>query len=216
MARTSSAPLRLVGGTAVVTPPPPAARPARADAELVALLRGGDMGAFAVLYERHVGFALNLTVRIQGSAADAEDLVHDAFLKAHQHLAQLRDAAAFKAWLGSIVVRLVRSRMRRRRLLVTLGLSSREAVDLDSIVSPAASPEQRALLAQVYALLELLPPDERISWTLRHVEQQPLEQIAELTGCSLATTKRRLQRAQLFLSRHFVAPFASDSEPPSA
>jgi RNA polymerase sigma-70 factor, ECF subfamily len=177
------------------------------DEQLVALVLRGDRQAFESLYRRHVGFALNLAVRLQGSGHDVEDVAHDAFMKAHARLEELRDPASFRAWLGAIVVRLVRTRLRRRRFLGALGLASGvDPVDLDAIASTQASPESRAELAQIYALLQVMPADERIAWTLRHVESHRLETVAELTDCSLATAKRRIVRAQRFLSQHFVSP----------
>ena len=171
---------------------------------------GGSTTAFELLYRRHAATALNLAVRIQGSTADVEDIVHDAFVRAHQRLAELREPAAFRSWLGSIVVRLVRTRLRRRRLVAMLGLAAPEPVDLDSVAAPGVDPEARVLLAQVYALLQTLPTDERIAWTLRYVERHRLESVAELAGCSLATAKRRIARAQAFLEEHFVSPFAEE------
>jgi RNA polymerase sigma-70 factor (ECF subfamily) len=88
-------------------------------------------------------------------------------------------------------------------------VSSADPVDLDVVASAEASPEVRALLAQVYALLRTLPADDRIAWTLRHVERHRLEDVAELAGCSLATAKRRIARAQRYLSEHFVPPFVA-------
>ncbi len=180
------------------------------DVQLVALARDGDVRAFEALYRRHAAFAMNLAVRIQGSISDVEDVVHDAFLRAQLRLGELRETSAFKSWLGSIVVRLVRSRLRRRRLLSAVGFTAPEPVDLDAIASPEADPEVRALLAQVYALLRTMNPDDRIAWTLRHVERHRLEEVADLAGCSLATAKRRITRAQRFLADHFVAPFAEE------
>ena len=58
--------------------------------------------------------------------------------------------------------------------------------------------------------LQTVPPDDRIAWTLRHVERHRLEAVAELCGCSLATVKRRILRAQRFLVEHFVTPFAEE------
>lgn len=101
--------------------------------------------------------------------------------------------------------------MRRRRLLMALGIASVEPVDLDAIAATDASPEIRAQLAQIYALLRTVPADERIAWTLRYIERHRLEVVAELVGCSLATAKRRIARAQAFLAEHFVPPFAEDS-----
>lgn len=209
----NTARLRLVGGTAAPTDKPRAeASPASTldDASLVSLARDGHASAFEALYRRHGGFALNVAARIQGNAADVEDIVHDAFIRAHQRLAELREPSLFRSWLGSIVVRLVRSRMRRRRLLSVLGVASVEPVDLDTIAAPDASPEIRAQLAQVYALLHTLPADDRIAWTLRHIERHRLEVVAELAGCSLATVKRRITRAQNYLTSHFVPPFAEE------
>lgn len=167
-----------------------------ADAQLVALTRAGDREAFETLYRRHAAFALNLAVRIQGSIGDVEDVVHDAFLRAHECLDELRDDGAFRSWLASIVVRLVRSRLRRARLLGSLGLSTQQHIDLDALAADGAGPEVRALLAQVYGVLRRIPVDQRIAWTLRYVEKHTLPDVAEIVGCSLATVKRRVSAAQ--------------------
>lgn len=181
--------------------------PGSEDVELVSRARRAEPSAFEALYRRHAEFAFNLAVRIQGSAADVEDVVHDAFLRAHERLADLRDSAAFRPWLGSIVVRLVRTRLRRRKLLGALGLTAPEPVEIDSVAAVDADPEARALLAQVYALLQTLAADDRIAWTLRYVERHRLETVAVMMDCSLATAKRRIGRAQRFLTEHFVSPF---------
>jgi RNA polymerase sigma-70 factor (ECF subfamily) len=178
------------------------------DETLVKRARQHEASAFEALYRRHAAFALNLAVHIQGTTADVEDIVHDAFVRAHERLGELRDTASFRSWLGSIVVRLVRTRLRRRRLLTVLGLSGHEPVDLEAVAAPEADPEARALLAQVYALLQTMPADDRIAWTLRHVDRHGLDAVATLTGCSLATAKRRIQRAQSYLSQKFVAPYS--------
>lgn len=178
------------------------------DRELVSRVRRADGQAFEQLYRRHAEFAFNLAVRIQGTSVDVEDVVHDAFLKARERVDDLRDQAAFRPWLGSIVVRLVRTRLRRRKLLTTLGLTAPEPVELDSVASADADPEARAILAQVYALLQTLAADDRIAWTLRHVDRHRLETVAVMLDCSLATAKRRIARAQRFLSDHFVDPSA--------
>ncbi|MFZ5897137.1 MAG: RNA polymerase sigma factor [Myxococcota bacterium] len=210
MARPQESPkLRLVGGRAVLRDEASDGSE-RSDAELVALTAAGNRDAFEALYRRHAPFALGLAVRIQGGASDVEDVVHDAFVQAHARLADLKDASAFRAWLGSIVVRLVRTRLRRRRLLGVLGLVSPEPVDLDAIASSDASTESRVLLAQVYALLQTLPASDRIAWTLRFIEKHRLEAVAELMSCSLATAKRRILRAQRFLAGHFVPAFSKD------
>jgi len=175
---------------------------ALSDAQLVTLGCRGEVGALEILYRRHAAFAIHLAARIEGSSRDVEDIAHDAFVRAFERLDELTDRAAFRSWLGAIVVHAVRSRMRRHRLMNVLGLGrSSEPVDLDALASPDASPHVRAQIAQIYALL---PTDDRIAWTLRCVEGHDLDTTARLTRCSLATVKRRITRAQRFLDDHFV------------
>ncbi len=181
-----------------------AALAALEDAKLVVLAAEGEPAAAEQLYRRHAGFALNLAARIAGSSAEVEDVVHDAFIRAFEALRGLRNPAAFKTWLGSIVVHGMRSRLRREKLRRVLGLGGAQPVDIDCIASPAASPATRAELAQLYALVGTLAADERIAWTLRFIEGHDLAQTAELCGCSLATIKRRIARAQRYVDDHYV------------
>ncbi len=166
------------------------------DSELVALARVGEVAAFEQLYRRHAPYALALAVRVQGHAGDVEDIVHDAFLRVQDRLAELRADASFRPWLSAIVVSLVRTRLRRRRMLSLLGLLPNEPVDLDALVHGDAGPEVRAQLAQVYSTLAELPVDLRICWTLRYIEGRKLDDVARVAGCSLATAKRRIAAVQ--------------------
>jgi len=170
------------------------------DGELVAAARRGETGAFEQLYRRHASYALALAVRVQGHSGDAEDVLHDAFLRVHDQLGSLRSDDSFRAWLSSIVVRLVRTRLRRRRLLSVLGLGADEVVDLDALIHSDAGPEVRAQLTQVYAILNEVPVDQRICWALRYLEGRKLEEVAHIAGCSLATAKRRIGEVQLRLT----------------
>ena len=166
------------------------------DADLVQQTRAGKIDAFEQLYRRYAKYAFALAVRIQGSTRDVEDVVHDAFLRVHARLDDLKSDDAFRPWLGSVVVSLVRTQLRRRRFLGAIGFGDEEAFDLDALAADAASPEIKAQLGQVYRVLLTLPVDYRISWTLRYVQGHKLEDVAALSGCSLATAKRRILWAQ--------------------
>lgn len=184
----------------------------RDDAELVALARAGQSSAFEALYRRHSPYAMALAVRVQGSATDVEDIVHDSFLKVHDRLDELRSGASFRAWLSSVVVSHVRTRLRKRRFFGVFGGRDEEGLDLDAIVAEDASPEVRAQLAQVYAHLLKASIDQRICWTLRFIEGRKLEDVALIAGCSLATAKRRIFAVQqLLLSAQGAFPLLEDS-----
>jgi RNA polymerase sigma-70 factor (ECF subfamily) len=52
-------------------------------------------------------------------------------------------------------------------------------------------------------VLDAVPADQRIAWTLRHIEGEQLEAVADLCGCSLATAKRRITAVSRTLEEAF-------------
>lgn len=171
------------------------------DAALVVAARAGETWAFEALFYRHAGRALGLAYRIMPSNSDADDLVQDAFIQAFEGIHSLKNPQAFQAWLSLIVVRTTGKRLRKRRVLARLGLYSREAINLDEVVSKTAPPDVAAELRSVYGLLEELPVQERLTLVLKRVEGMDLPEIAEHLGVSLSTVKRRLASAEARLQK---------------
>ena len=65
------------------------------------------------------------------------------------------------------------------------------------------SAEEYALISRLYEVLESLPVDERIAWSLRYLEGEPLDAIAAACGCSLSTAKRRVGAAKEVIDEVF-------------
>jgi len=65
----------------------------------------GDHEAFESLVRRYQRMIYALTYRMTGSAADAEDLTQEVFIRAHHELAGFRAEAKFSSWLYRIAVR---------------------------------------------------------------------------------------------------------------
>ena len=151
-------------------------------------------GHHAELFERYARYVARIGIRLLGDESDVDDLIQQVFLDAFKNREQLRDPAAAKGWLATIAVRTARHQLRRRRLRQFVGLDERpHALELRD---PGVSPETRALLERVYRSLDALPVEERLAWTLRHVEGEKLDRVAECCGCSIATAKRRIVAAQ--------------------
>jgi RNA polymerase sigma-70 factor (ECF subfamily) len=141
-----------------------------------------------------------MALRILGRREEADDLVQDVFIKAGKWLARLDDPAALRAWLLKVTVRLAWRRLRRRRLFVALGVDG--AYDYADLARPGqASPEDAAFLAEIYRILDRIPAHERLAWSLRHVDGERLEDVAEQCACSLATAKRWIAAAQARLAK---------------
>lgn len=175
--------------------------PGPSDAQLVQAARSGQPWATEALFRRHARFVNGLAFRLLPRDHELDDLVQDVFVEALTSLERLSEPAAFRSWLGSIVVRTAHKRIRRRRLMERLGLRRREPVDVDAIVGSIGSTEHAVMLRRVYAAVDSMGAEERIALVLRRVEGLELVEIAERMGISLATVKRRLARAEAVLSR---------------
>ena len=170
------------------------------DDALVRRAMAGNRAAQEQLFSRYVRRVSGVVYRLLGHDRDLDDLVQDAFVQAFSKLHTLQEPRAFGPWLLRLATCGVIDTLRRRSLLRRLGLYPREELDTERLVSPHASPEIAAELRRVYQVLAAFPPDERVVLVLRRVEELTLEEIADYTGFSLATVKRRLVKAEARLT----------------
>lgn len=150
-------------------------------------------------FRRYSGYVAVIAFRMLGRDDQIDDLVQDVFMVALRDLGRLRDPGAVKGWLATITVRFVSRRLRMRRVRLLLGLD--HAPHYAEVVAPEARPEARVLLGQIYAFLDELPVDKRLAFCLRHIQGEPLEEVARLCGCSLSAAKRRIDAAEQALRR---------------
>lgn len=152
----------------------------------------------------HLSDALALARWLTGNADDAEDVVQEACLKAHQGLASYAGGNA-RAWLLTIVRNasyawLARNRPRR---IVAVG----DLADLDALAPSAeacAATPEAALIAKtdaaaLEAAIMLLAHPFREVLVLRDVNGLSYREIAAMLGLPLGTVMSRLSRARRLL-----------------
>jgi RNA polymerase sigma-70 factor (ECF subfamily) len=139
-------------------------------------------------------YLFGLAYRILGSAADAEDVLQEAFLKAKD----LTDVRSPRAMLTTIVTRLcldeVRSARRRREEYVGPWLPEPIATDEPRADDRAEVAESVSMAFLV--LLESLSPFERAVFVLREVMDLEYDEIAAAVGRSEAAVRQLLHRAR--------------------
>lgn len=175
------------------------------DAQLVERIRLGDRSAEERLYRRHAPRIASLCARLLGSRRDTEDVVHDTFLRALTHLHTLRTPERVGPWLVQIAVNQVRSRQLRRAVWGFFSAEAEAEADEQALalaVDPRASPQVRAELVLLDAVLQRVPWAARTAWVLRFVEGASLQEVADALQCSLATAKRRIARADETVRAH--------------
>ena len=164
------------------------------DAEiLTALLDGKPMGG-AALYDRYGRLVRSVLRRLVGMGADLDDLVQETFIAAIRNIRRVHGPELLRPWLTSVAVFTARDEIKRRVRRRFFHLRAPE--ELPEVAAPCASPEGHESVRAVYAILEKLPPDDRIAFTLRFIEGMALEEVAAVCKVSLATIKRRIARGR--------------------
>jgi RNA polymerase sigma-70 factor (ECF subfamily) len=161
------------------------------DALLVSSIRAGDERALVELFDRHRAHVRRILLRVLGPDFELDDLVQDVFVAALEGLARLEDPKMFRRYLTSTAVFTARARIRKRKRWRPFLRFMAEPPE--SLRHPA--PEVTEAMRATYRVLDVLPVEERIAFTLRFVEGMELTEVADAVGVSLATVKRRLARA---------------------
>lgn len=168
--------------------------PVSDDERLVDGLCAGEPWAQVALFDRFAPHVERLLRRVLGPDPELADVVQETFVQAMTSARNLRDPGSLKSWLSSIAVHTARGLIRRRRVRSWLRFWDPEA--LPETIDPGnADTTVREALVRTYAILAALPADERIAFTLRFVEGMELAEAAAVSRCSLATIKRRIDRA---------------------
>src|SRR5271154_1825895 len=145
-------------------------RMADTDAAQVALVLGGDSGAFRVLVERHGRRLFRLAYRMTGNEHDAEEIVQDAFLRAYRRLDRFEQRSNFGTWLYRICANCALDRMRKQRTEDSHRQQSRDEEEgvpgpMEVAASEAPGPERLAISGElgagVRSAMESLSATER-------------------------------------------------------
>ena len=163
---------------------------------------------FGAIVERHQRRASRVAYHYLRDAAEVDDAVQDAFVKAFVHLPSFQEELAFEAWFTRIVINgcLDRLKARGRRGRWRVGASDQE-LELDQhYASREPSPEDRLLArerrARLVAAAERLPARQRTVVTLSHFSGRSTRDVSAVTGLNESTVRVHLFRAIRTLRKH--------------
>jgi RNA polymerase sigma-70 factor, ECF subfamily len=163
---------------------------------------------FDTLARQHKDSVYRQMIRVCGNREDAEDVLIEALLKAYRHLDQLRESAAFRAWLAQIAKRVCWHLKERESLLPLLQLSTLEDEGRE-VPGPEPLPDaqlaQREMKQLLNEAMDALPALYRPVYQLCDVEDLPGDEAARRLGISRAAMKSRLHRARALVRTHLDA-----------
>ena len=172
--------------------------------------RPQDLDDYEQLVREHQGIAFRTAYVITGSAADAEEVVQDAFVKAYRALDRFREDAPFRPWLLAIVANEARNKRRsagrRTRFELTL---AEERPSGGAAPSPEAALLAQEQRAQLLGAIDTLRDEHRQVVACRYLLGLNEAETAAALGWRAGTVKSRLSRALARLEaelREEVAP----------
>ena len=165
-----------------------------ADSVLVQRWQRGDLSAASVAIQRHEAMVYAATFRVLRNHAISEDICQEAFLRAHERIATLRQPAAFSGWVRQIAVRLAIDELRRG--------SEVQLTEDQPSTHPGPETEVEAMdaLERFRAQLDALPSGQRAVIVLRDVEGFSIRETAEQLDITEGAVKMRLRRARATLA----------------
>jgi RNA polymerase sigma-70 factor (ECF subfamily) len=176
------------------------------DRALVGAVRAGDRRAAVALYNR-LRPRLDVTVRrlLGRRDVDHDDLVQDALIEIVRSIDAFRGSSTLETWAFTIAARVVYKHVRRR--VADRRVFSPEASDPDDIPGASESRriEARNLVGRVREHLAAIDEDKAWTFLLHEIMGFALQDVAQITGVTVAAAQTRLVRGRRELHERIAA-----------
>ena len=172
------------------------------DEDIVARICAGEQHLFELLMRRHNRRVYHAARAILHDEGETESVMHDAYVRAYEHLRDFEGRARFSTWLTRMAVHEALARVRRIGRFDSLYSSP------SIYPTPGLNSEQQASDVETRGLLEkavgALPEEFRTVFVLRAVERMSDAEVAECLNIPEETVKTRMFRARRRLRKVLV------------
>lgn len=164
--------------------------------KLVAGCQQKDPRAMKQLYDELAPKMLGVCMRYTHSRDEAQDLLHDGFIKAFESIGELKNPMALEAWMTQIMVNLSVNYVTRDDYLCYSDLEMSEG-ESEHFDEDELDLDRRGVLVEdVVRALQSLPYRYRAAFNMKAVEEMEYGEIAALFNKSEATVRRYVDRAR--------------------
>ncbi len=172
--------------------------------EALSRFLAGDASAFREIVTSTSAKLVRVSARIMGSVADAEDVVQEAYVKAHGALlrGEFDRTAKLETWLYRIVLNGTLDAKRKKK---RAPIPTDTTTDTMAETGADGSAEAIVALRELSSWMEDLPEDQRAVLVMKSMEGLETKEIAEIMGCSEGSVEQRLVRARQTLRERRMA-----------
>ena len=146
------------------------------------------------LYNLHYRRIYNTCLRIIGNPLDAEEVMHDVFLKMFDHIDDLQNEKAFNSWSRSIAIRTSIDRVRKKNPVF-------EQIDQLSIAEEEPDEETVLSVEAIKRELNRLPDGYRVVLSMRLFDECEFEEIAQALQIKESTVRSQFARGREKLAK---------------
>jgi len=161
------------------------------DQDIIQSVLAGNREAFRVLISRYSDPLYRHALCMTGSPDVAEDILQLSFIKAYQHLSEVR--GRFDAWVFRIVANGCKDWLKNIR---RTHLSYEEDDQPSAYATPEEDLDRTELRDDLDRALSALPGSLREAFVMKHVEGRSYEEMADLLGTTVGALKMRVHRAR--------------------
>jgi RNA polymerase sigma-70 factor, ECF subfamily len=161
------------------------------DQETITRILAGDRDAYATLISRYGDSLYRHALGMTGSPDVAEDILQASFIKAYQHLSEVR--GRFDAWMFRIVANACKDWLKNIR---RTHVSYDEDDQPSSLHTPEEEMDRSELRTDLEKALATLPASLREAFVMKHVEGRSYEEMAVLLDTTVGALKMRVHRAR--------------------
>ena len=177
--------------------------------DLVTRVCQGDQEAFRLIFDRYSRPVIGFIYDMVNDRELAEELTQETFVRAFRAIHRMKPETKLSTWLFGIARNVARESLRARtRANMQVALEHESVMDVsDQKPVPVDRLLSKELNELIRRALEALDDDKRLVFTLKVFHQCSYEEIAEITGFSLAKLKTDLHRARAEMRRR-IQPYA--------
>jgi len=158
---------------------------------LIDRILAGDKQLYAQLVDHYKSYAFTIAYKVTESKPDAEEVAQDAFIKAYHYLKGFKRGARFSTWLYRIVFNTAISHKRKnKQVFQSIDNTFNQAGESDD----ALEKSDKSIF--IDKALNRLNEADRLSLQLFYLKEFSLEEVAEMMGQKINTTKVRIHRAR--------------------
>ena len=156
------------------------------------------------LYRRFAAAMYGLCLQYASNEEDAQDILHEGFIKIFAKLDQVKNPAALPVWIRRVIINTALERYRSQVILQRV-----DEVKEEHHEDSGYEALERITCDELVGLIQTLTPRYRMVFNLFAIEGFSHQEISEELGISIGTSKSNLSRARAILQEKIKTIYGS-------